>query len=372
MRKIKILLHAYINKNIGDDLFLALILKRYPDVKFYLYVPKRIEEYYAKFSENLTIIPYKETWEIFQKLDGKFCNGWFTTKHYYTNLRKLHKKYTPQMDAQIWLGGSQFVETSNWKRILDYKKYQQTTKIPFYAISATVGPVYTQQYLEEVRHTVAGYDEFCCRDLKSYQLLEGLSNVRVVPDMVFSIPVNDLPKEDLICISVINVTKRFGREVGEKYETLIFNLANMFIAQDYNVVLISFCDAQRDFVCCKRIYSKILNRKKVAFLTYNSNLQEIINLFSKAKYVVGTRYHSIILGLRYGAKVFPIIYESKTKNLLDDIQKTGIPLDDIAKGKLQNWEDKWIELDKNQINEIAKKSEDQFLRVDEFINQFDG
>ena len=82
--------------------------------------------------------------------------------------------------------------------------------------------------------------------------------------------------------------------------------------------------------------------------------------------------HSFILGLRYGAKVFPIIYESKTKNLLDDIQKPGISLDDIAKGKLQNWEDKWIELDKNQINEIAKKSEAQFLRVDEFINRFDG
>lgn len=372
MKKPKILLHAYINQNIGDDLFLDLILKRYPNVDFYLYVPKRIQKYYTAFSKNLIVIPYSETGKLFQKLDGKFCKGRFTTEKYYFNLRRLHKKYAPQMNAQIWLGGSQFVETPDWKKILSYKQYQQKVNIPFYAISATVGPVRTQRYLEEVRNTIAGYDDFCCRDWESYQLLKNSNNVRVAPDMVFSIPKNTLKKKNLVCISVINVRKRFGEKVGERYEKFVLDLMNEFIAQEYKIALISLCEDQQDSACCKKIYDQASDKKQVELLAYVDNLQEIVDLFSEAKYVVGTRYHSIVLGLRYEAKVLPIIYESKTKNLLDDLQKQGVALDDIIQERVLNRTDKWIELNASQSDLIAKKSEEQFLMVDEFVSRFGG
>lgn len=372
MKKMKILLHAYINQNIGDDLFLDLILKRYPNIDFYLYVPKRIQKYYSTFSKNLTVISYNETGRFFQKLDGKLFKGYFTSKKYYLNLCRLHKKYTSKMNAQIWLGGSQFVETSDWKRILNYKQYQQTAEIPFYAISATVGPIRTQEYLEKVRNIVAGYSDFCCRDLESYRLLGSGTNTRVAPDMVFSIPVKSLEKKRLVCVSVINVRKRFGVESGRKYEKFVLDLINKFIKQEYKIVLISFCENQRDTICCRKLYDQVSDKKQVECVVYDDNLQEIVNLFSEAKYVIGTRYHSIVLGLRYGAKVLPIIYESKTKNLLDDIQKQGISVDDILQEGLLNLTDKWIELNSSQINLISKKSEEQFMAVDGFVSRFCG
>ena len=43
----KLFLYAYDRRNLGDDLFVHIITKRYPDVKFYMWSDKMNRETFA-------------------------------------------------------------------------------------------------------------------------------------------------------------------------------------------------------------------------------------------------------------------------------------------------------------------------------------
>jgi colanic acid/amylovoran biosynthesis protein len=369
----KVLIHAYADKNIGDDLFLYLLCTRYPNVKFYMFVPKRLKLYYDFLYDNLTAIALHETPLLIQKVDGKFFKGEFTSIFSYHERTKLNDYWSKRVDAQIWLGGSQFVQTPDWKRILAFKRHQQNSGKPFFAISVTVGPFNDEIYLDEVKNVISHYSDICFRDKKSYELIEG-SNTRYAADMVFSIREPNIKRQKVrrVCISVINVRKRFGDDIGDRYESLLETLVREYLDRGYEILFMSLCEAQKDYVTANRVVSKFEEDKRIHITMYDGILEDIINTVAESEVMVGTRYHAIVLGLRYGLKVLPIIYEEKTKYLLNDLGYNGIILNEIEGIITRDIKNQYIKLEPFEIKQLVMSAETQFTKIDHYINGFSG
>jgi polysaccharide pyruvyl transferase WcaK-like protein len=47
---------------------------------------------------------------------------------------------------------------------------------------------------------------------------------------------------------------------------------------------------------------------------------EILTAFAHCEKIIGARFHSVVLALRMGIPVFPLIFREKVRNLLKDIQ----------------------------------------------------
>ena len=56
---------------------------------------------------------------------------------------------------------------------------------------------------------------------------------------------------------------------------------------------------------------------------YNGNIGKTLEVFSKASFVIASRFHSMILGISFGKPVFPISYNCKTINYLNDLHFAG-------------------------------------------------
>lgn len=82
MKKIFIL--AYARRNLGDDLFIEMLLKRYPQVSFYINVENPEHATLFKKFPNITVINEKE--------------------------RNLTKQNADEYDGYIYVGGSIFME----------------------------------------------------------------------------------------------------------------------------------------------------------------------------------------------------------------------------------------------------------------------
>ena len=129
-----IYLTAYCCQNLGDDMFLDMILNRYPQCKFYIFassknmkglkkhnnliLPSAIEQFVIRSLRKLKIISSSSENEILRK----------------------------KADASVWIGGSIFIESSGWEERI-HKSWYSYNNI-FY-ISSNFGPVITDYYKGE-------------------------------------------------------------------------------------------------------------------------------------------------------------------------------------------------------------------------------
>ena len=67
----KVFVHAYCRQNLGDDMFVLRLLRRYPDVKFYAAVDPRYRTAFAS-ENNLIAQPCKKTNRLVEQLHHRF------------------------------------------------------------------------------------------------------------------------------------------------------------------------------------------------------------------------------------------------------------------------------------------------------------
>ena len=92
-------------------------------------------------------------------------------------------------------------------------------------------------------------------------------------------------------------------------------------------------------------------------------------ILNNANVIVGTRFHSIILGMLLNKGVIPIIYSDKTKHVLEDLKFIGKTVD-IRDLDSVNIEDLFTEENINyriNIERIKKEAEEQFKELDKVL-----
>lgn len=340
----KLLLDMYLKKNLGDDLFFKIISERYPNTIFYIQpglnynkknYPKNIKIIRNLFTRTINVIEKK------LKLNTLFV----------TNFLKL------KCDAYIVLGGSMFIEKKKFDKKIIYNKYFKIKK-PFYILGSNFGPYKSNNYYEAYKNIFEKTIDISFRDKYSYELFKNLKNVRVNPDIVFSLDTSniELNEEEKVIISVINCRNRFEEKVSNKYENLIIDLINKFDKFGYKVILMSFCKYEGDEEAINEILSEISSdelKNKIEQYNYNGNIEEALNVLGKAKIIVGSRFHANILGLVMNKTILPIAYSDKTINVLKDINFKG-KIIDIRK------------IDEFNINELTKKDLEYKINVEKY------
>jgi colanic acid/amylovoran biosynthesis protein len=319
MKKLNILLIAYLDQNVGDDLFIHYFCSRYIDHSIWLIG------------------------------DRDFCLN--TSLQSLNNLNKINLKSALKslfsMDALVLLGGSIFQDNPEYYKY-DYRRNILVTLArifgkKIYIMGCNIGPVKTLHGERLIKYCISMANGIAVRDSCSLQLLKkwGLDKKAIcAPDMIFSYPMENPVSRQAgrLGISVIN---REGHENRESYIGCIVKIASAFLkkAEGNELRLYAFDGGnENDVAAADAVFAQLTPayRKRTSVCAYNVSmpLEAFVADFCSCSYVIGTRFHSIVLALKYGIKFLPVAYSIKTQNLLKDINYSGLQCDYSSLHKL--------------------------------------
>ena len=297
--KTKILLFAYTKVNLGDNLFIYLLLKRYPNIDFYIHV---VEKEYEKVYQN------------------------FENLHYLYENRDFDKIHVEDFDAYLYVGGSIFMESEyarhELKEVNKFVKRCNEKNKKFFYMSCNFGPYQTEEYLNLAKETYSLCGGICFRDKKSYNLFKEIPQVRQAPDMAFTLPVENVEKEkNTIGISVISLAIREDlKEKEGAYNDFIKRIIIKFAKRNYQVTLFGFSEFEKDSEAIQTILSTVPDEYKnnVHVEIFKENIEKYIEKYAKMEYMVCGRFHSMILSMLYGQKIYNLTYSKKQETVIEE------------------------------------------------------
>lgn len=362
----KVFLYAYDRINLGDDLFVHTIAKRYPQVQFYLWTREENKKTFQMI-KNLKVI---EQDSKYLKLLGKLRQS-FPARYKARVERKC--------DAVVYIGGSLFIEYDNWENILNWWEYEADNR-NFYVLGANFGPYKSAAYRERLNAIFYKMKNICFRDEFSYRIFEKNERVRKASDILFSyeMPQADIAKKQIF----VSVIDPFHKDEGSnklsiyenEYIAKLTEILKKYLKEGYSVVLSSFCKYEGDEKAVKKIFTDLNDYKneKVHIRNYDgTNAEQILVSIAESQFVIASRFHAMVLGIVAGKVVFPIVYSDKTIHVLEDIGFQGEYADvrnlkELTYEKMQRSFEKLPEL---SIKELRKSAENHFVKLDEVLKE---
>lgn len=349
---------AYCQNNLGDDLFIRTIVRRYPNEKFYLFAHPRYTKVFA--NEKNLFVPNKLMYYALylrQKIlrrKGRLINF----------LRFRTAK------AVVQIGGSIFIERFSGAKAIRLDKHPHQ-----FLIGCNFGPYKTENFFHYGKSKIAALDDCCFRDLYSFNLFKELPNVRYAPDVLFGMPNLPQPIEGGKCVS-ISIIDINGRpdlcQFEEKYEQGIVEICNRWIKFGRKIKIMCFCRAEGDFDFAERIKMMVNKDDKVTICTYENDIDCFLDELNMCDIIYATRFHAMVLGWKMKKKVVPIVYSIKQKNVMEDIGYTGTRWN-ILDG--ENFTESLVTdipecIDDETIDQLSEKSQLQFWGFENFLSSW--
>ncbi|MGC4019349.1 MAG: polysaccharide pyruvyl transferase family protein [Muricomes sp.] len=152
------------------------------------------------------------------------------------------------------------------------------------------------------------------------------------------------------------------------YKKFIVSLADRYIQKGYHVKFISFCRFQRDEEAIEEVISEGgWEKEQFSACYYDQNLSQCIRDFAESEIIIGTRFHSVVLGWLMGKKVLPVIYDSKTRHMLEDNKCTFYMELDELEQSADNIIKKVDEIEIMDIKNLVAESVGQFQALDKIL-----
>lgn len=304
-----ILVNAYLALNLGDDLFLKILFDRYPNVKWVINTgDSRYKKVFSKY-DNVEIRV-----NLFHKIGDKL--GLFDKNEI------NFKKY----DAGLYIGGSLFMESGNWRNSYNRLKYitdnfRKENK-EYFILGCNFGPFKSEEFKQVHKEIFLNCTEVCFREDFSYKIFNELDNVRVHPDIVFQLEQRSEKKSKTLGISVINLSDREELSSYQQiYNEKIKEIVERSIQNNIKVTFFSFCEEQGDMKAINNIIGMIDKKYhgNINIVNYKGDIEEFLYQFSSMENIIATRFHAFILSQVFKQGLYPIIYSDKTLNVLKDI-----------------------------------------------------
>lgn len=347
----KVLLFGYSRANFGDDLFVYILAKRYPEIQFSIHIK---EKKYKRPLENLPNINFIE------------------------EEREVRGIKIEKFDAFLYVGGSIFMESEyarhEMKEFNYFIKECNKQNKPFFYMTCNFGPYQSEEYLTMAKENFSLCQGVSFRDKASYELFKEIPSVCYAPDMVLAYDFKDImQKQDKkrIGISVIDVSIREKLKAQEPiYNDYIKRIVIKFAKRNYQVSLISFCQFEEDEKAIAKIKETIPEeyQEKVEELFYQGDIEDFLKDYSKMKYMVCTRFHSMILSLILKQKIYNLFYSSKTENVIKDYKlfRKFDCIEDISYDiRLKKYHFKKVGTRK--MKNLQEKSEGQYTKFEEWL-----
>ncbi|MDI3473596.1 MAG: hypothetical protein PWQ48_1877 [Thermotogaceae bacterium] len=303
-------LEAYFDRNFGDDLMIHLLLEKFRDIEFVTNVRDKI--FISDFLnyENFKVI--------------------FDRKH----------KAIKSCDGIIFIGGSIF-QVHNYKHLYYHFKrlliyyYAKLLGKHVVILGCNIGPVKIKAGWFIIKQIIKLADLITVRDRKSYEIVSKIKkkgNYFLFPDIVFSLEGSSLGKinngnnQEILGVSVYRSV--IYPEGNYNFCVQMSYLIDQYISRTGNNVRLFAFDSghENDTLSAIEIFKLLKTsskHKKVEIIIFDGNVFDFINKFSECSYIIGTRFHSIVLSMVQKIPCYPIIYSNKTENLLEDFGFSG-------------------------------------------------
>lgn len=373
-----VLVRAYTYCNLGDDLFLKVLVERYPEIQFTIIAPKLYEKILTQYKN--VIIKQIPSSSLFKKIVMKIVGFFSITKKetYIRNIIKnFYSKEAQLADAYVYIGGSLFIQNNEKINLIDILNKEITNIFhgkKKFVIGANFGPYLTVSYLDFYKKHLLDYDDVCFREKYSKDIFKDLLNVRNCPDVVFQLNLPVVSKEEgSIGFSLMDISWRKElSQYEESYLSFIKELIIEALNDSRSVYLFSFCEDEGD----EKVISKIVDslplkfRNKIDVVAYKGEIDKFLNQYSQVESMFATRFHSMILSSLLGQNIFPIMYSEKMNNVLKDLNYKGVSskISDLGRLNssdcLKNIIDSRLEISSS----VIEKSKENFLFMDKNIN----
>lgn len=358
----KVLVDAVMIGNLGDDLFVKILLERYKDVSFSIIINSRYSSFLNEF-KNIKIINYNFIRRGLEKISRRFLQK-----------RIVFNIYQNRNNATVLISGSAFIQQNNYNSQIKIFENDINRTNNYFMLGVNFGPYSKEDYKDRFKSIFKNCKDVCFREQFSYNLFSDLKNVRCKPDVVFTLDQEKYisrTNSKSIGISVIDLTYRDDlKNYSKKYEEKIVDVILEFINDDYEVNLYSFCEEQKDEECAERIIEQIPEEKrnKICRKYYKGDIDYILNSIAEDEYIIATRFHAMILGWIFNKKVYPLIYSNKMKNVIDDLEFDGKytfiqEIENLNINVIRKNSEKLI-----NIEEIKKEANKQFVKLDKFLS----
>ncbi len=348
MNSKKIFLISYARKNLGDDIFVKMLLENYSNVEFFTIIKdyeylKELDKY-----KNLNVIIGDDIDETAQGLDN-------------INIEDY--------DGYVYIGGSIFMEgnTTLCPKFNDFIKECKKQNRPFYYISCNYGPYKTEKFLELSKEAFSLATDICFRDKHSYNLFKDLNTVRYAPDYAFSYKLNEKTKiKNSIGISVINIRRKNNlKEKQDEYIKCLIKNIKKYISNGNKVYLYSFCKYEEDEVTIDEILKAFSDNENVLAVRYDGNIDKFLEMYSKMEYMICGRFHATILSCVFNQKIFITSYSDKTNNVIKDLE-LELPIINFSEinDNTNIEKEEFLSADIDKMNNIIKnaKKQDEMFR----------
>lgn len=353
-------LRYYDAVNLGDDLFVKIVLERYRNSFIISSRSRYIVQRYDNARASVVSDLLNRAMRYVRRGRAVVAPARFFTG-----------------DLLLYIGGSLFIEQGNPTLWSQERQLYRRLSHPYYILGSNIGPYRSPEFLEMVRSIFRGAADVCVRDSYSYDLAKDIPQVRHATDIVLTLDVAPYPTSDngSYVISVIDVTQKFDATVATKYDTMIVALTTRLLANDNTttVTLMSFCKKEGDEAACERILAQLPTtlQQRVSIHRYRGDIDGALQTLAQARAIIGSRFHANIVGMVFGKKILPIAYSDKTINILADMQYTG-PVVDIR--TIDDFDPTTINFDAIAVQDISHLkplAEEQFQVLDTVLERRD-
>lgn len=343
-----ILIRAYVNGNLGDDLFVRILCDRYPNSNFILIGSKKYRDYYADINNLSYLVADDFRHKVLEKLKnviGRFCDN-YKLENYRRSV-EMYASMSQEVKENILISGSYFIE---WTRNRKYWKNYFEEESKYYSMKPIImginfGPYETQYYYDSAVNLLKEGCFLSVRERKTMTLLSSLKPV-YAPDIVFTLN-RKIKKEEKKYITLVVVNEKC---CTQKYVKVLAAYMNKLLKQNYFIKIICFCKAEGDVKTADKLLKNIEDTSRVDVIVYSGvNLDEILSTIANSQLLIAGRYHAMILGWLYGINVIPICYSQKMINVINDL------FPDTVYFELQDIE-KIDDIDVTEIKNIVENS----------------
>lgn len=370
----RIFLKLFPEINLGDDLFLKIVLERYPQHNFLLNARKEYASLFADYA-NLEVFQNAETHSLYklfykgsQVIHRKVSPGTYP-KSLSKSLRKLYLPIVDTCDGFLSVGGSIFIQNQLLPAYRDLELYKLMVEnlTQTYFLGCNFGPFINSAFKEECTAIFKQSTDVCFREKYSQQLFESLENVRYAPDIVFGLKPK-LPQKIAQSVGFTIITPRGlidERGYVENYGKLI----DHYLKSGQKVYLFSFCQKEGDEQIIEQIVSQLdTSFQRDNVIKYSGNISSFLDQYGAMEKMYCGRFHAMILSMLFNQKFYPLVYSDKMTNILKSVQFQGGYSKLADFGKINPTEmAQQLDACSYDISEAVAKSEDHFKILDRFL-----